>query len=195
MRPNRSVAENRCKGVCFHSYRDLTIRHHGTAGYDRVLSSLSTDLRNQLSYGGVVKGGWYPLAWYTELHRRCREQLSLGPSWPRQIGRESTLEDLGSGFLQLLLKIISPESLIRHAGSVFNRYYERGTLRVESSQPGRAICYFQDCVGFDENLWQDVLGGLEGAMLACHVRNLRIHIAEGGRANSESAIYEVFWSK
>lgn len=191
----RQTVDNRCKGVCFHAYRDLTLRHHGETGFEQVLGGLSSDLRTQLSYGGIVKGGWYPLAWYLELHATCRQRLGLGLSWPRQIGRESTLEDLSSGVLQLLVKVLSPESLIRQGGSVFNRYYERGTLRVDSPQPGRAVCRFEGCVGFDENLWQDVLGGIEGAMVSCQVRNLRIHTAEGARSGDANALFELFWSK
>ncbi len=187
------MEENRCKGTNFLDFLRILRQEGGEAREAECLTRLGEEARRALRYGAIVRGGWYPIAWYRDLHATA-QAIGMGPGFPRTVGRVSTLQDLSGGIYSAFLRIVSPAFIISGSARLFNRYYESGTMRVEESREGYVRVRCDGCHGFDRNIWQDVLGGCEGALEAARARELRIRIAEGGGDGEAQAAIEAYYA-
>jgi hypothetical protein len=186
-----SSPENRAKGVVFHTFFDVLRSRHGEPAVKSVLASAPEELAHALRYGAIVKGGWYPLGWYCDLHR-VAFAVTSDARLAYTVGYDSTIADLQSGILRMVLKAVNPGFALTIASAVFNRYYELGKLHVDSRDHGCAA-RFEGCVGFDRNVWQDVLGGCEGGATAAGARDVRLVQLSGGREGDTSCSIELHW--
>ena len=186
------MAENRCKGTNFLDFLRILRQEGGEAREAECLTRLPEDSRRAIRYGAIVRGGWYPIAWYRELHATA-QAIGMGASFPRTVGRVSTLEDLSGGIYSSFLRIVSPAFLLGGAARLFNRYYEVGSMKVDVSRPGYVRVACGGCAGFDRNIWQDVLGGCEGALQAARARDVRIRFLEGAGDGDPHASLEAYY--
>lgn len=188
-----SESENRVRGVAFGTFEDVIRAAKGDAVFARVLEhEASAEFAEMLRKGLVVKSAWYPLAWYRALHRATRE-ITSDPSVSRAIGRVSTRDDLTSGFLKFVVRMLSAQTLVKVSSSVFNRYYETGRMQIVDARDGFARARWTGCRGFDHAVWEDVLGGCEGGLEASGARNIRGRFVSGGRDGDDDAECDVSW--
>jgi len=117
----------------------------------------------------------------------------MGPGFPRTVGKVSVMADLSGGVYSVFLRIVSPAFLIAGAARLFNRYYEQGTMIIVASRPGFVHARFRDCAGFDRNIWQDMLGGCEGALVAARAEGVRIRMLEDGSDGDDHAEFEAYY--
>ncbi len=183
--------DNRCKGVVYHTLLEVVRVRCGEVVAASVVEHTDGALREALRYGSIVRGGWYPAAWYRALHRSAA-QVTKEQRLAFIIGRESTLADFKTGFMRLVLKVVSPSFVLSMGSQVFNRYFEHGTLKIE---PGTcsAVVTWTDVPGFDANLWEDVLGGCVGALMAGGAQNVSARRLSGGRDGDQGSVVELTW--
>ncbi|WP_394823034.1 hypothetical protein [Pendulispora albinea] len=190
----RAARENRCKGTNFLDFLRILRQESNEDVCDECIARLPDELRDALRYGAIVRGGWYPIRWYGALHTTAR--LTGAPQgFARTVGRISTIDDLSGGIYSSFLRIVSPGFLISGAARLFNRYYELGTMDVLESRRGFVRVGCRGCVGFDANIWQDVLGGCEGGLQAARAHDLRIRLVTGGDDGDEHASIEAYFSE
>lgn len=150
------------------------------------------DAGDALRYGAVVASGWYPLEWYTALHAAARA-AGAPPSFAREVGRVTTHRDLTTGVLKLVTRALTPAIMVSIGSRTFNRYYEVGHLEVTSPAAGRARLAWTGCVGFDRNLWEDVLGGCLGALEAAGAQDAHVAWTSGGSDGQDHATATARW--
>lgn len=190
-----SVAQaNLVKGVALRNFAAAADKVAGAGAWERVRAAVTGDVAEALRHGSVVSGGWYDIAWYAELHRAAvRAGLSAQPSFAWAFGRESTRMDLSGGVYQFILKVISPAFLISRAPLLFSSYYKHGAMSVSGTTATHTRAQWQGCTGFTAAIWQDVVGGCEGALVAAGARDVVLRIASGGRDGDDSAMAEADW--
>jgi hypothetical protein len=186
-------SENRVRGVAFETFCDVVRSTKGDTLLARVLEHpAAAEFADTLRRGLVVKSAWYPIAWYRDLHRAGRE-VTVDASLARAIGRISTREDLTGGFLKFVVRMLSPQTLVKMSSSVFNRYYETGRMQVVEARDGYARARWTSCHGFDHAIWDDVLGGCEGGLEAAGATNIRARLLAGARDGENHAECDVSW--
>ncbi len=185
--------EVRTKGVSLRSFLATLERLRGRDAVDRTVALLDRDVRDALTYGQVVPSGWYPLAWHRALHDAAQRACGAGPELARRIGQEGTRADF-QGVYKFVAAILSPETLLKQAPRVWRTYWDGGELEVLEARTGYARAAFRDCVGFDRNLWQNVLGGIETTLEVAGARAVSLRVISGGGERDAQMEIEARWS-
>jgi hypothetical protein len=175
-----TVGAVRAKGIAFWSFLTCLERVRGIDDLKATLAELPREIASALEVGEVVATGWYPIAWYRELHaamnRACRQQ---GFELSQRIGRDSALADF-RGIYRLLMRVISSEMLVSQAPRLFRLYFEGGEVGMAETGKGLGVIEFSRWYGFDRAMWSDVTGGIEGVLIARRAMNVRHRVLRGG---------------
>src|SRR5262249_46979943 len=94
---------------------------------------------------------------------------------------------------QWLLKIVSPQMLLNLSQLVFNSYYDHGTLKVLESRKGYAQIQCEKCFGWDENMWNELVGSCETQLELAGAQHVRMRMLEGGHNNEARCKLEAHW--
>lgn len=184
---------NRCKGVCFLDFAEIVREQHGDDAWARIQQGMDSEVRDALTHGAIVVGGWYPLSWYRHLHLVAQEVLGADISLATTVGRLSTYRDLVSGVNRLLVRAMSPQTVIARAAHVFGSYYESGRVAIVEKEETRVRARWTHCAEFDRNIWADVFGGCVGALEAAGARHVSTARVDGGDDGDEEAVVDLVW--
>ncbi len=166
------------KGNSFRGFIAALRRLHGEATVDKVIALLPAELGRRLQRDNIVTGHWYPLDELSRVQQAMMRAVGRGPDVIREVARESTLEDF-RGLYQVLTFILTPQFIIKRTPGIWKRYYDGGVVSV-TAQEGAGEASFSACTGFDEPMWQGVIGGTSGVLEACGAKGLEIKIIGGG---------------
>lgn len=175
--------EIRVKGQGFHGFLAALEQVCGRESVAATLAALRGDAGEAIRSGTVLPIGWYPIAWYRQLHATAQEATGLGSSLARDIGREATRHDLNTVY-RLLLRMISPETLLKQANRILHMYADGGSVLILESSRGGARVRYIECYGCDRNVFEDMIGSTETMLDACGARNVRITAGRGGRVEA-----------
>ena len=189
-----SAGTHHVKGVGFLSILTSLGELRGDAVKSRALTLTSKALRATIEAGGLIAGGWYPGDDYRDLLHACVRAADAQAPFARELGRRSTIRDF-RGIYRLLCFVLAPETLLKRAAGVYDRYRKGGSLVVTSARDGRAEGLFENCTGFDITCWQDMLGGAEGVLLACGATQVHTTILEGGGNADTRMRFDCRWKK
>jgi uncharacterized protein (TIGR02265 family) len=185
---------NRCRGACLTAIADRAAIEGWQAFLD-ALAGEDASLAALFAQGDLGALRWYPIGSFCQAHAALREATGRGLEVARQVGLDSSQKDLKTGVFRVLLKLISPMFLLERAPSLFRSYIEYGRLDVRHLGDHEVELGFAGCAGFDAALFQDLLGGCEGALLAAGATNVRIDLLDGGGDNDEHALVRASWSE
>jgi hypothetical protein len=186
--------DNRCKGICFLSFAAVVRERYGESRWQEIITHLPAEFGEPLRLGGITCAGWYAVAWYRFLHAAAQEVLGGGRGLAREIGRVATRNDLGTGVYKIFTRVASPSFIVSGAARLFGKYYERGTMSIVESTDVLARAVWQGCIGFDQNLWEDVIGGCVGALEAAGAKNALVEVVSGAGDTDDNAVAIVRWS-
>jgi hypothetical protein len=179
------------KGLSLRNYPVVLAELRGPEVAERMRSLLPGELQQLMASGGIVASGWYPVAWKCALHeagRRATGEARL--AWT--MGAEMTRRDL-QGIYRRFVRIVSPRYVLSLAAQLFSTYLRPGRMRVLEAHRGFVRVWFEDCIGFSRDMWQDVLGGCEAALEIAGARAVRIRIESGARDGDETAQGVAWW--
>ena len=101
--------------------------------------------------------------------------------------------DLG-GIYRILLFLLTPESVISKCPRIMQQYWRGGVMQLPEVRHGMAAVEFKGWVGFDQNIWQDIIGGVEGGLAAAGAQSIRVRVINGGHDNDPDLGLEVRWT-
>ncbi len=185
--------EPRVKGVAFRSIDAVFLELRGPEAHGRARSAMPSELRDAYENGVVLAASWYPIAWYRDAFRAFRAATGEDAELARQIGHACARRDMSSIHKQLFAKIVSPQTLLAMSQRVFNTYYAYGRLEVTSTGRGRARLVGTGCVGFDENMWTEIVGSSTALLEIAGATNVRLRTLSGGRDGDTSIEVEGSW--
>lgn len=139
--------------------------------------------------------GWYPIQFYAAIHDAVRAVTGGGLTLCRRLGREARKHD-ARGVYHFVLRFGSPEAAARHADKILALYTDGPMVQVGSVERGdgiASVCFeYTNASGYDENLWQDVLGSMEVIFEMTGASGVHILCHEGGTKDWMRG--EVRWS-
>jgi hypothetical protein len=180
------VDEPQVKGLAFKGILNALQRMHGPHAVERVREQLPSVARL------IVSGNWYPISTYKRLLSTVVETLGGAPAAIRAVSREATLDDF-RGIYRVLTFVLSPESLMKRAPGVFNRYYDTGTLAILDARDGMVRAQYSGCTGFDHLMWEDVTGGSVAILEACGARDIQVRTLSGGTDKDDHLLIDATW--
>ncbi len=179
------------KGLQFRSF----LRALGTIRGERAVADTLGALRPELGDAlrlGLVTAGWYPLAWYRELHAAAQNATHEGVELARAISRAGIQDDF-RGVYRLITFALSPQAIIRWAPKIVSLYFDTGQCVIDVAEPGLARGRFVGFTGFDRSLWEDVIGGITGVMELAGGKQLVANVVAGGMEGHADMTLEVRW--
>ena len=180
------------KGLSLRNYPLVLADIRGPEVAAKMMAELPPQLRNDLETGVIVPSGWYPVAWKCELHQAGR-RVTGEPRLARLMGNEMTKRDL-NGVYRAVIRIATPAIVISASARIFSRYLRPGRMSIIEHGEGFARVLFENCYDFDENLWNDVLGGCEAALELTGSKVVRIRVEEGGQDGDTTTIALGSWT-
>jgi hypothetical protein len=95
---------------------------------------------------------------------------------------------------QILARLISPQALLAISQRVFNTYYDTGTVATLESRRGYARIQCNGCIGWDENMWNEMVGSCESLLTIAGGQHVRSRIVSGGGNGDHEMITEAHWA-
>jgi hypothetical protein len=155
-------------------------RLHGPSVVERTLAGVDPECTRLIRERRLLPTGWYPIDWLRELHASAQRVTGKGAELSWQIGAASMRADF-TGVYRIFLLVLSPEALVSKSARVFSTYYTRGKMEILESRPKLVQVAFSDCVGFDANLWADVMGSAQAGLELCGAKQVEHETLSGGR--------------
>lgn len=155
------MGELRCKGIMLRNRVEILDEEYGVA--DALRAGLSTELRDALSYGRIVRGGWYPMAWLREIHEVGSRVTGKGGALARELAAHGAARNFTSVH-KAFLTIVSPRAVLKRAPRIFGAYFDGGRFELGSSEPGEARIAISECHGFDRHVWEAMAGTAEAVL-------------------------------
>jgi hypothetical protein len=171
----------RVKGVNFIMFLDAVGRVYGSEARQRLEREATGQLGNALRFGGIVAGGWYNIDLYRAMWNLFCEQLRLDDAGVRRLSQKAT--GLGVNVVyRTLAKISTPAMLISLGERIFRNYFENGEVSVLESNANGAVVDFCRCYGFDNRIWNHVIGGCLYFLEVAGAKSIDFRVLSGGGA-------------
>lgn len=185
------MSEIEIKGVAIRTFFEVMREKTGPGVEAELRMELPAREREAL-HDPVLAASWYPIGVYRELHRAAQRAAKGGSELSRQIGRDGVARDF-QGVYRLLAGALQPHWLISWAPRMYGRYFRGGRLDVPEARKGFARGEWRGCVGFDKNLWLDMIGSSEASLEACGATHVRTRVVDGGGDGDTDAVVEFRW--
>jgi hypothetical protein len=185
--------EPKVKGVAFRTIDLCFERLRGAEARDRAREMMPPELAGAFRYYTLLAASWYPISWYRDTFRAFRASTDDGPELAREIGRLAARHDMSGVHKQILAKIISPQALLSMSQRVFNTYYDTGQLAIEKAERGHVQARCSNCVGWDHNMWMELIGSCESLLEIAGARRVELRVLAGGLDGYAHALLEARW--
>jgi hypothetical protein len=187
-----TVGRGEMKGLSLRNYPAVLADLRGDDVAARMYVGLSVGLRDALETGKILANCWYPVEWKCEMHRAGRE-ASGDPLLARKMGHEMTKRDV-HGIYRAFMRVMSPAAILIASSRIFSTYLRPGTMQLVERNETAARVQFDGCIGFDGNMWQDVIGGCQATLEATGARLVRMRTESGGRDGDVGCVVRAWWS-
>lgn len=174
------------KGQGFRGLLDMFRKQHGDALHASLVASLSGPLAELVRGRALVATGWYPLAWYAELHEAIEK---LAPGSARALGKAAAREDVNTVF-RFVLSLASPARLASLGTRIFSTFLRGSTVALDATRDRLILITFEGCDGASRGVWDDFEGSIEAFVELSGAKGCRARRTDerGGHA-----VFEITW--
>ncbi len=171
--------EPRTKGSNVKAFVKALAEIRGEKVVEETLRRVSPELAEALQRGIVVPGGWYPVAWYGDLHDSAAAVTAEGMELAHEIGRVTTRLHF-KGIYQIITYVLSPQSIVAHAQRAFSTFFDTGKVEIVEARANYVCANFKGCTGYTARLWEDMLGADEMLIELAGGKDARSRVLSGG---------------
>lgn len=190
----RTMAEPRVKGIAFKSVDTSFAELRGAEARIKARSLMNKELADTFRNSLMLAASWYPIGWYSDVLRSFREATGDGPDLIRQIGYRCMELDMKSVHKQLFARFVSPQTMLSMGARMFNNYYDTGKFEVLDGRRGFVHVKFSGCLGWDANMFQEMVGSSTAMLELSGGRDARARVTSGGRDGDTSMELDVHWT-
>ncbi len=152
-----------CKGINITSFFTTVERLFPEVDLGGLVEQMSPAVRAEFNPRKVLVGGWYPVAWYRELHGALQATVGSGPELSFRMGYENTRADFtGNGVYRFVARSLGPSTVLTLGARIFNFYWRPAKMKIvpigQGKNHGRGR--WTGCLGFDRNVWLDLFGSV-----------------------------------
>lgn len=171
-----------CKGVNFLGFMRAAERLYPEISVATLTQNSPEALRELIAGRTLLTGGWYPVTWYNSLHEGLRQATGRGFDVGWEIGFEATRLDFAEGGIyRHVARMLSPNTMFSLGQKIFGFYWKPGRLTTEKLGKKKAVGHWQQCDGFDEGTWQDILGSTVQILQLTGAHEPTLHVVAGGQ--------------
>lgn len=181
------------KGIAFRSALRALEQLRGAPTVENTITAMSPELQSAIRYGTLIASGMYPVEWYRDLFSAIVTTTKETESLIREIGREAARLDM-TGIYRHAFKLLSPQALFGLSARLYSNYYDTGSIVIVESRKGFAQARWTNCVGFDRNLWVEVIASAEMYLELAGATHIRMHIVSGAGPGDSAAEVQAHWT-
>lgn len=190
-KPNQSSP--RVKGIAFRTVVKTLDQLRGDAVVERALRKLPAYLGDGLRHNTISASNWYPIDWYRDLFSAIVSTTGEGEAIVREIGHRAAYADMSSVY-KGIYKLLSPEVVLALSARLFSNYYDTGSVKIVESREHFVRATWTGCVGFDRNLWLEVLASCETYLELSGAHDVRTLVHSGAGANDDHMDVRAQWT-
>lgn len=167
-----------CKGINITSFFTTVERLFPEVGVAGLVERMTPSARDGLDPQKVLVGGWYPVAWYRELHGALQDATGSGPELSFQMGYENTRADFtGNGVYRFVARSLGPSTVLTLGARIFNFYWRPAKMKIVPIGPGKnhGRGRWTGCQGFDRNVWLDLFGSVYAVLELAGGRDIELN--------------------
>jgi hypothetical protein len=160
----------------------------------RVLKLLPDELASAFSDHKVLVTGWYPVAWYAQLHSAIDATLDGGLKLARKLGHDATAADF-NGMHRLIGALLTVQSVFAQSHRLMGLYWKGGTIERLAFSESSVQLKFDNWPGFTELMWEDIMGSLEALLEVCRARYVQCQRVGPPSASFDGIVIEARWAE
>ncbi|MFC1528556.1 hypothetical protein ACFL5B_01460 [Candidatus Latescibacterota bacterium] len=181
------------KGEAVLSLPLFILKKFGSKGYNQWLESISPEAKKVYSKP-IHKSDWFPLKEVVvEPTRKICELFfnnSKRGAW--EGGRYSAEYGL-KGIYKVLVKLATPQILIKKAGPILASYYNSGSLEVAESSKNHVVIRITNFSEMDKIIEYRLGGWMERAIEICGCKNVTVRITKSLTENDPFTEFKISW--
>ncbi len=181
------------KGLALRALDQAFLTLRGEEARERAREQMPAELADAFRYRTLLPASWYPLDWYAELLASYRGATDEGVELCRQVGRVAARDEMLGIYKKLVLSILSPQLMFSVTQRFYSAFFDTGRVEVLEARKGYALARYSGCIGWDENMWAEMLGACEAFLEISGAKHVRGHIARGGKLGDDGCELEGHW--
>lgn len=174
------------KGVALRSLLEVLDARYGGELRQALMESVPAETREVLEEP-VLASKWYPVTVYRDVHVAAQRAMGSGPPMARELARAAVIRDF-EGVYRHVVGVLRPHWLMGWAPRQINRYFRGVGVDMEEVRAGYARATLFSFHGFDESMWEDMIGSMEAILEVCGGRGIEGRILRGGGRSSFAQI-------
>jgi hypothetical protein len=165
----------------------------GPEGARKALAHMPQEVASAIANNQVLVMGWYPVAWYAQMHAAIDTALHGGSATARKLGHDATYADF-TGMHRLIGSMLTAHTVFAQSHRLMGMYWKGGTIERLELTSGYVRLRFEHFSGFTMLVWEDIMGSLEALLEVCRARYVRCrHL--GAPSPSGDIIIEARWTE
>ncbi len=181
------------KGEAILSLPMFIIKRFGLRAYDKWFDALSPEAKG-IYRSEIRKDEWFPLgqAMSNPTILICDLFYNGSSRGAYECGRFSAEYGL-KGVYKVLVKLSSPEILMKKASGIITSYYRPSSLEVVKYEKGAGILHITEFPECDKYIERRIAGWISRAVEICGVTNVNVAIAQSLAESDPFTEYRVIW--
>ena len=181
------------KGEALISIPIFIIKKFGTSSYEKWLQTLSPYAK-KLYEVPIDKHKWYPLkkSLTEPTIEMCTMFFNKSHRGAWECGRYSAEYGL-KGIYKILVKLSSPQILIKKAGPILLNYYRPSELEIAESGPKHVVVRITQFPEIDKVIEHRIGGWMERAIEICGSKNVSVQITMPKTDHKPYTEYYITW--
>ncbi len=147
---------------------------YGVAAYDELVASLPKSMAEPIANRQVLAVSWVPIEmYYAGIQFLVRRFHGGHPFAARGIGHDLASKDIGVIY-RAALSFMTPSMIIGLSGRFWSNYFDRGTLKVHKTEPGRVWGALEHWPYTDDITANEIGGSLLAWLEHCRAKNVAL---------------------
>lgn len=181
------------KGEALISIPIFILKKIGRKGYNQWLTSISAEARKVYS-SPIHKSDWFPLQeiMVEPTVKACELFFNNSKRGAWECGRYSAEYGL-KGIYKVLVKLASPQILIKKAGPILASYYKPSSLEAVESGKNYVVVRITEFPEMNKIIEYRIAGWMERATEICGCTNVTVKITYSLTENDPFTEFKIYW--
>ncbi len=183
------------KGEALLSIPLFILKKFGRESFDRWFSTLSPEAR-EIYKSPINKTDWFPLrtALVEPTQALCDVLFNKSARGAWECGRYSAEYGL-KGIYKVLVKMSSPQILIKKAGPILMNYYRPSNIEVTSDDSTHVVVRITEFPEMSRVVEYRIAGWMERAIEICGSMNVTVNITKSLTNRDPYSEFSISWKK
>lgn len=183
------------KGEALQSIPLFILKKFGNKGFEKWIAVLSPEAK-KIYQSPIDKSVWFHMktALVEPTQAMCDVLYNKSTRGAWDCGRYSAEYGL-KGIYKVLVKLSSPQILIKKAGPILVNYYRPGKIEVDDVDATHVVVRITEFLEMNRVVEYRIAGWMERALEICGCINVTVNITKSLAENDKCTEYSIVWKR